>query len=57
LYKLKQRRLSVSRRKKRAAVQVHLSRKMPWWVIAGGILALLGFSAVAVTRLWNFASR
>ena len=54
MFKIKQRPLSVSQRKKRSAIQVQLSRKMPWWVLAGGILALLGFAAVAMTRIWNF---
>jgi uncharacterized membrane protein YdcZ (DUF606 family) len=51
MYKIKQRSLSVSQRKKRSAVQTELSRKLPWWAYAGGIFALLGLALFAMKQV------
>ena len=54
VFKIKQRSLSVSQRKKRNAVQVELSRELPWWAYAGGILALLGLAIFAMKQIGVF---
>ncbi len=51
MYKIKQRNLSASQRKKRDAVQVQLSRKSPWWAYDGGILALPGLVVFAMRQI------
>jgi uncharacterized membrane protein YdcZ (DUF606 family) len=51
MYKIKQRNLSASQRKKRNDVQVQLNRKLPWWAYAGGIFALLGLVVFAMKQI------